>query len=1415
MASQYSEAYSLDWGTSLAVLRLQRSIALWIAGLACVSIAAAQPAYPLKASANKRYLVDQNSQPVFLVGDSPHAMFVNLSTSQAATYLANRASYGINALWVEVLCGSYIPNCRSDMSTFDGIVPFTTPGDISTPNPAFFSRIDAMVATAAQNGITILMDTWETGGEMGILRANGAAKAFNYGVFLGSRYKNSPNIIWITGNDFVTWTDSTDNNLIENIMAGIASVDPNHLQTSQLDYPVSGSHDDSLLLPYTTLDAVYSYPPQYAEIYAEYNASPTIPVFMEEANYEGENNTGNDPSTSKVLRQQEYWSMLAGALGGQMYGSSVTAYFQNGWQNGLDTPGVRQLQIMKSFFGARQWWGLVPDQAHTVVTAGYGAFSNSGAVHTNNYVTAARATDGSLVIAYTPASTTLTVSMSQLNGPVTARWFDPVNGTFTAISGSPFANSGTHNFATPGNNSGGDSDWVLLLEANADTQPPTVPGTLTATAGQGQITLGWTPSSDNVGVTGYLVERCAGVGCNNFVQIGSTAQNTAPLAASANPNYFKDGSGTPLILNGSQTWNSLQDWGSNGTVQTLDFNAFVNFLTTHGHNFTLLWRTEMPKFCGLPSTASAPPDLTVTPHPWQRTGPGTATDGAPKFDLTKFDQSYFDRLRSRVQALNAAGIYAGVYLFTGEWLNVYRCSTDGYPFTGANNINGIDDGYSGGSNGIGSMTMTAPNPISAFQDAYVEKVMDTLNDLPNVLWIVSEEAPTNSTWWNDHQISHIRSYESGKPLHHPIGYATLASLNDTVISNSNAEWIAPGARISSTSTCGSGTPACKVNVNDSDHSYFGMWNDSAQQNRNYAWENFMNGNQVLFMDPYVVYYPRENRNVCVSPANAICVAPDARWDNFRNNLGYILRYSRKLNLASVTPHASLCSTGYCLAQTPSTGAEYLVYAPSGGSFTVNLSAMPSSRTLSVEWFNPSTGATTTAASIPAGSSSQSFTPPFSGDAVLYLADTAGHASAGQPASYIDTSVSAGVSYSYRVRAIDAASNLSPYSNVATAVVGTLDTQPPSAPGSLSAASAAPGQINLSWSASTDNVAVTGYAVERCPGSGCSSFSQIASVTGITYHDGGLSSSTTYTYRVRAFDAASNLSAYSNTASATTSAVISGLVAAYSFNEGSGTTVFDASGNGNNGTIAGAIWTASGKYGNALSFDGASSYVDLGNPASLQLTGSATWSAWIKAAANPADDGQIVAKSDDSAGWQFKTSPDTGPETFGVGVSPGGTSRTQRYSTTVRSLNTWYHVAGVYDASAGTLNIYVNGVLDNGTLTGAIPSSQFNQNVNVNIGRRTGGYYFNGVIDELRIYNRALSQAEIQSDMNAPIGSASASCDQNHDGTVNVQDVQLVINQALGLAACTTGDLDENGRCDVVDLQRVINTVLGAACRTGP
>jgi chitodextrinase len=211
-------------------------------------------------------------------------------------------------------------------------------------------------------------------------------------------------------------------------------------------------------------------------------------------------------------------------------------------------------------------------------------------------------------------------------------------------------------------------------------------------------------------------------------------------------------------------------------------------------------------------------------------------------------------------------------------------------------------------------------------------------------------------------------------------------------------------------------------------------------------------------------------------------------------------------------------------------------------------------------------------------------------------------------SFGDSGLTASTSYSYRVRATDAAGNLSGYSNTATATtLAAPDTTPPTAPSNLTAAAVSSSQINLAWTASTDNVGVTGYRVERCQGAACNNFAQIATPTTTTYNDMGLTASTSYSYRTRATDAAGNLSAYSNVASATTMAPASGITVSLSPKRGAVTLTqplqFTATVTGDSQNL-GVTWSVDGTTGGSSS-SGTISASGLFTPSTSTSPGSHT------------------------------------------------------------------------------------------------------------------------------------------------------------------------------------------------------------------
>jgi hypothetical protein len=276
-----------------------------------------------------------------------------------------------------------------------------------------------------------------------------------------------------------------------------------------------------------------------------------------------------------------------------------------------------------------------------------------------------------------------------------------------------------------------------------------------------------------------------------------------------------------------------------------------------------------------------------------------------------------------------------------------------------------------------------------------------------------------------------------------------------------------------------------------------------------------------------------------------------------------------------------------------------------------------------------------------------------------------------------------------------------------------------------------------------------------------------SATPVTSHTvalPGLSAGTTYYYRVRSTDAASNPSVappLSESPASFVTASVNGLVAAYSFNEGSGGFVNDSSGMGNTGTISGASWTSGGRYGHALSFDGVGNWVTVNDAASLDLTTAMTLEAWVKPASNAGWETILYKERAGSAGppaqdpglaWALYSSDGAAPPAvYGMAANAtGGNQWTHATGSTLLSLNTWTHVAGTY--SGNTLRLYVNGGLVRSiNVTGPLAVSGGALRIGGNaISIPFGGQYFKGLIDEIRIYNRALTAQEIQNDMNGPL-----------------------------------------------------------------
>jgi len=292
------------------------------------------------------------------------------------------------------------------------------------------------------------------------------------------------------------------------------------------------------------------------------------------------------------------------------------------------------------------------------------------------------------------------------------------------------------------------------------------------------------------------------------------------------PNLFQDPEGRPVVLAGSHHWDNLIDNAER--PGTFDFERYLDRLTGWGHNFIRLWTHEAWTH-----------DL--NPRIYERTGPRRALDGRPRFDLTRFNPEYFERLRSRVVRAGERGFYVSVMLFNGWSIHNKGEGNpwDRHPFNRENNLNGIDGDPDARGEGSDVHTLRVPE-ITRLQETYVDQVVATVGDQDHVLWEISNESPQESVPWQYHLIRYLRKID---PTGHPIGMtATFPGNRNEDLVRSPADWISPGNQ----GGWRKNPPKAdgrKVVIVDTDH-LWGIGGDAA-----WVRKVLSAGHHVAYMDP--------------------------------------------------------------------------------------------------------------------------------------------------------------------------------------------------------------------------------------------------------------------------------------------------------------------------------------------------------------------------------------------------------------------------------------------------------------------------------------------------------------------------------------------------------------------------------------
>ncbi len=428
----------------------------------------------LQVSENKRFIVTADGKPFFWMADTAWELFHRCDKEETDRYLQKRAEQGFNVIQAVALAeldGLETPNSNGDKPLIDN--------DPTRPNEKYFQHVDYIINRAAQLNIYIaLLPTW--GDKLYKDRWGKGPEIFNpqnskvFGKWMGERYKEKTNIIWVLGGDRNPREGSQDvevwRQMAQGITEGVGGPDMAfmtfHSQPAEPGGSSNWFHQDNWLDLNMHQTGHCPNQPTYQKIGHDYNLQPTKPTLDGEPLYEDHPNCFNAKelghSVPEDIRRIMYWDVFAGACG-QTYGChDVWQMYKVGrepinqplrpWEKALDLPMANQVKHLKNLMLSRPYLTRIPDQS----------LVNTKQNDDENYVIATRDAKGTYAFIYFPTGKSVELNLTKLNGTkLKATWYDPRTGVY--LNEKNISKSANYKPTTP--SSGKGQDWVLVIDS--------------------------------------------------------------------------------------------------------------------------------------------------------------------------------------------------------------------------------------------------------------------------------------------------------------------------------------------------------------------------------------------------------------------------------------------------------------------------------------------------------------------------------------------------------------------------------------------------------------------------------------------------------------------------------------------------------------------------------------------------------------------------------------------------------------------------------------------------------------------------------------------------------------------------------------------------------------------------------------